>query len=36
MISKRIEDGEPVDVQELYDGLQARLRQLIDEGYGAT
>jgi hypothetical protein len=36
MISKRIEDGERVDVQELYDGLRTRLRQLLDEGYGAT
>jgi Domain of unknown function (DUF3806) len=36
MISKRVEDGEPVDVQELYDGLRTRLSQLIDDGYAAT
>jgi hypothetical protein len=36
MISKRIEDGEHVDVRELYEGLRRRLGQLVDEGYGAT
>jgi hypothetical protein len=36
MISKRVEDGEHVDVHELYEGLRQRLAQLVDEGYGAT
>jgi hypothetical protein len=34
MISKRIEDGENVDVVELFEQLAARMAQLIDEGYG--
>jgi hypothetical protein len=34
MISKRIEDGEVVDVVDLYDGLVVRLEQLVDEGWG--
>lgn len=33
MISKRVEDGELVDVRELYDGLRKRLSQMIEEGY---
>jgi len=35
MISKRVEDGEPFDVGELFDGLAKQLAELIDEGvYG--
>ena len=35
MISKRIEDGEPFDVSELFDGLAKQLAELIQEGvYG--
>ena len=35
MISKRIEDGEPFDVAELFDGLAKQLAELIQEGvYG--
>jgi hypothetical protein len=35
MISKRIEDGEQVDVGELFDGLAKQLAELIQEGvYG--
>jgi hypothetical protein len=35
MISKRIEDGEPFDVPELFDGLAKQLAELIQEGvYG--
>jgi hypothetical protein len=35
MISKRIEDGEPFDVCELFDGLAKQLAELIQEGvYG--
>jgi hypothetical protein len=33
MISKRIEDGESVDVADLYDRLLTRLEQLVEEGY---
>lgn len=36
MLSKRIEDGEKVDVLDLYDGLRTRLAQLIEDGYSAT
>ncbi len=35
MISKRVEDGEPFDVHELFDGLAKQLAELIQEGvYG--
>ena len=35
MISKRIEDGEPFEVSELFDGLAKQLAELIQEGvYG--
>jgi hypothetical protein len=35
MISKRIEDGDPFDVPELFDGLAKQLAELIEEGvYG--
>jgi hypothetical protein len=35
MISKRIEDGDPFDVCELFDGLAKQLAELIQEGvYG--
>jgi hypothetical protein len=35
MISKRVEDGEHVDVNELFDGLARQLSELIQEGvYG--
>jgi hypothetical protein len=35
MISKRVEDGEPFDVAELFDGLAKQLAELIQEGiYG--
>ena len=35
MISKRIEDGEPFEVSELFDGLAKQLAELIEEGvYG--
>jgi hypothetical protein len=35
MISKRIEDGDPFDVPELFDGLAKQLAELIQEGvYG--
>jgi hypothetical protein len=35
MISKRIEDGDPFDVSELFDGLAKQLAELIQEGvYG--
>lgn len=33
MISKRVEDGEPVDVLDLYSGLVQRLKTLREEGY---
>ena len=33
MISKRIEDGESVDIRHMYDGLQAQLARLRDENY---
>ena len=33
MLSKRIEDGDKVDVLDLYNGLQKRLAQLIADGY---
>lgn len=35
MISKRMEDGDPFDVTELFDGLAKQLAELIEEGvYG--
>ena len=34
MISKRVEDGEHVDVKELFDGLATQLAELIQEGVG--
>src|SRR4030095_13956967 len=35
MISKRVEDGEQIDVGELFDGLAKQLAELIQEGiYG--
>jgi hypothetical protein len=35
MLSKRIEDGDPFDVPELFDGLAKQLAELIQEGvYG--
>jgi hypothetical protein len=35
MISKRVEDGEPFDLAELFDGLAKQLAELIQEGiYG--
>jgi len=34
MLSKRVEDGETVDVADLYEGLRARLSGLIEEGHG--
>lgn len=34
MISKRVEDGEHVDVRELFDGLAKQLAELIQEGVG--
>jgi hypothetical protein len=33
MISKRIEDGESVSVADLFDGLAARLKELIEDGW---
>jgi len=36
MLSKRVEDGETVDVRELYDQLRFRLAELIRDGYGAA
>ena len=36
ILSKRVEDGEKVNVRDLYDGLRNRLAQLVEEGYGAT
>jgi hypothetical protein len=32
MISKRVEDGAPFDVNELFDGLAKQLAELIQEG----
>jgi Domain of unknown function (DUF3806) len=32
MISKRVEDGEPFEVSELFDGLAKQLSELIEEG----
>lgn len=33
MISKRVEDGDSLDVAGLYDQLQERLSELVDDGY---
>ena len=33
MISKRVEDGEAVDVRALFDGLRERLEQIRAENY---
>ena len=33
MISKRVEDGDSVDVSGLYDQLQERLSELVDDGH---
>jgi uncharacterized protein YggT (Ycf19 family) len=33
MLSKRIEDGEAVNVRELFDQLTERLTELIRQGY---
>jgi Domain of unknown function (DUF3806) len=33
MLSKRMEDGESIDVSELYDQLRGRLSELVDDGY---
>lgn len=33
MISKRIEDGEPVNVTELFDGLCRRMKELLEKGW---
>jgi hypothetical protein len=34
LISKRLEDGRPVDVVQLFDQLADRLAQMIEDGYG--
>ena len=34
MISKRVEDGEEIDINELFDGLAKQLSELIEEGIG--
>jgi hypothetical protein len=36
MLSKRVEDGELVNVVELYDGLTRRLTELIDDGWDGS
>ena len=36
MLSKRIEDGEPVDVIDLLDGLARRMRELIEKGWDGS
>lgn len=33
MLSKRVEDGDPIDVSDLYDHLKERLSTLINDGY---
>lgn len=33
MLSKRVEDGELPDVEELFDGLARRLEELVDKGW---
>jgi hypothetical protein len=34
MLSKRIENGEPLDVTDLFDGLSRRMRELVEQGHG--
>jgi hypothetical protein len=34
MLSKRVEDGRPIDVTDLFDGLSRRMRELVEEGHG--
>lgn len=36
MLSKRVEDGESVNVVELYDGLTRRLTELIEDGWDGS
>ena len=36
MLSKRVEDGEPVDVTDLFDGLSRRMRELVEEGWSRS
>jgi hypothetical protein len=36
MLSKRIEDGEPVDVIDLFDGLTRRMRELVEKGWDGS
>jgi hypothetical protein len=33
LLSKRVEDGEPINVSGLYDQLRERLSELVDDGY---
>lgn len=33
MLSKRMEDGQPLNVLELYEQLRERLSELVDDGY---
>lgn len=33
MLSKRVEDGDSIDIADLYDHLEERLAALVDEGY---
>lgn len=36
IISKRMEEGEDVNVTDLYEGLRSRLSELADQGFGDT
>jgi uncharacterized protein DUF3806 len=36
MLSKRVEDGESVNVVDLYDGLTGRLTELIEDGWDGS
>lgn len=36
MLSKRIEDGEPVDVIDLFEGLTRRMRELVEKGWDGS
>lgn len=36
MLSKRVEDGETLDVVELFDGLTRRLTELIEDGWARS
>lgn len=36
MLSKRIEDGEPVDVSDLFEGLTRRMRDLVEKGWDGS